>query len=359
MSWAVAAAIAAIAAGSTPTPPERPPSLEGAGTRQIAGQRVVAGFGGTHVPADLERMIRKGRLAGVVLFGDNLPSESAARRVVRRLRSIPRPQPVGEPLLVMVDQEGGAVKRLPGPPSLSAAQMGVRGAGEARRQGRRTGRYLSEFGINLDLAPVLDIGHGGGEIASTGRAFGSRRGRVTRVGNAFADGLAGRTVAAAAKHFPGFGAAGANTDDGRQTIALSKRRVRRTEEAPFRRFAANHGDVVMLSWAEYPALDPGTPAGLSRRIATCELRRRAGFRGVSITDAMDAAAVSGVGGPGKLGRRAARAGADLLLYTSVGDARAATGELVESLRDGSLDRGRFRAAARRVLRLRGSLRGNR
>lgn len=331
-------------------------SLAGTGDRQLAGQRIVAGFQGTSVPGELERMIRRGRLAGVVLFSSNVPSDAAARRLVGRLRSIPRPRPVGEPLLVMVDQEGGAVKRLPGPPSMSAASMGARGVGAARRQGARTGRYLEGFGINVDLAPVLDIGHPGGEIAATGRAFGSGADRVRRVGNAFAAGLERADVAATAKHFPGFGAARANTDDSAQTISLSKRKLRRHEERPFERFAARRNRLVMLSWAIYPALDPGTPAGLSGRIATRELRRRIGFRGVSITDAMSAAAVSGLGGPGKLARRAARAGSDLLLFTSVGDARAATGELVDSLRDGSLRRSRFKAAVRRTLRLRASLR---
>lgn len=355
MIAALVATAIAVAGGSTAAVPAADP-LADIGERQLAGQRLVAGFEGTRVPGSLKRMIRKGRLAGVVLFADNLPSEGAARAVVSRLRSIPRPRPVGEPLLVMVDQEGGLVKRLPGPPTMSAAAMGRRGASVARRQGRRTGRYLRGFEINVDLAPVLDIGHPGGEIAKTGRGFSARAGRVAAVGGAFAGGLGRGAVAATAKHFPGFGAARANTDDATQVIDLSKRRLRRREELPFERFAARGGELVMLSWAIYPALDPGTPAGLSRRIATRELRKRVGFRGVSITDAMDAAAVRGIGGPGKRARLAARAGSDLLLFAEIGDAQAAADELVESVRDGSLRRDRFRAAARRVLRLRGSLR---
>jgi beta-N-acetylhexosaminidase len=350
VATAIAVAGGSAAASSAPEP------LAGIGQRQLAGQRVVAGFEGTRVPGSLKRMIRKGRLAGVVLFADNLPSEDAARTVVGRLRSIPRPRPVGEPLLVMVDQEGGAVKRLPGPPSMSAAAMGRGGAAVARRQGRRTARYLDGFGINVDLAPVLDIAHPGGEIAKTGRGFASRAGRAGTAGGAFAGGLRRGGVAATAKHFPGFGAARANTDDATQVIGLSDRRLRRREERPFERFAARSGELVMLSWAIYPALDPGTPAGLSRRIATRELRKRVGYRGVSVTDAMDAAAVRGIGAPGKRARLAARAGSDLLLFTDVGEARAGTAELVASLRDGSLRRDRFRAAARRVLRLRNSLR---
>jgi beta-N-acetylhexosaminidase len=82
---------------------------------QLVGQRIV----------DLERRIRRGRIAGVVLFSDNVGSRAGVRRLVRRLQSIPRPSGLDQPLLVMVDQEGGLVKRLPGPPTLSAARMGA------------------------------------------------------------------------------------------------------------------------------------------------------------------------------------------------------------------------------------------
>lgn len=314
------------------------PDTTGLSAEQLAGQRFVTGFEGGSVPRWLERRIERGRLAGVVLFADNFDTVAEAKRLVDELRSIRRPAGLRQPLLVMVDQEGGMVKRLPGPPTMSAEQMGEAGAGVARRQGEKTGRMLREIGINVDLAPVLDIGFGGGEIADTHRAFGSRAALVTRAGNAFASGLRSKGIAATAKHFPGFGRARLNTDDARQTIDASAKRLRRSDERPFRAFAGRGGELVMLSLATYPALDRRLPAGLSKPIATGELRRRAGFDGVSITDSLDAAAAHAVGGTGKVARLAAKAGTDLLLYASGDSAQAGAKELSADLRRGRLGR---------------------
>ena len=94
---------------------------------QLVGQRLVVGFEGTQVPASVRRRIAAGELAGVILFDTNFSSDADAARLIGELQAIERPPEVDEPLLVMVDQEGGLVKRLPGPPDLSAAEMGAAG----------------------------------------------------------------------------------------------------------------------------------------------------------------------------------------------------------------------------------------
>ncbi len=135
----------------------------------------------------------------------------------------------------MVDQEGGQVKRLAGPPSASAAEMGARGAEFAREQGRRTGRSLRRLGIGIDLAPVLDVGRPGGAIAGEGRSFGSSAAAVTRTGvDGFAAGLADSGVAATAKHFPGLGTVATNTDSASQRVGLSRRQLRVLDERAIR-----------------------------------------------------------------------------------------------------------------------------
>jgi beta-N-acetylhexosaminidase len=132
---------------------------------QLAGERIVTGFGGSSVPASVRRMIRGGELAGVVLFAEQFPSRDAGRRLIRGLQAIPRPAGLRDPLLVMVDQEGGLVKRLSGPPTASAREMGAAGPAFSREQGSRTARNLREVGVNVDLAPVLDVARPGGTIA--------------------------------------------------------------------------------------------------------------------------------------------------------------------------------------------------
>src|SRR5215216_2617170 len=153
---------------------------------QLAGACVVAGFPGHHPPKELRRMIQAGEISGVILFSRNAGSRSAVRRLTAELQSIPRPAPVDQPLLVAVDQEGGLVRRLPGPPKLSAQEIGARGAGFAERIGRDTGKSLTRMGVNVDLAPVLDIGRPGRAIESEGRTFAGKPGAVAEIGGAFA-----------------------------------------------------------------------------------------------------------------------------------------------------------------------------
>jgi len=321
----------------------------------LAGERIVAGFDGVAVPPSLKGAIHAGRVAGVVLFADNLPGRAAARRLIAELQGIPRPPALRDPLLIMVDQEGGLVKRIDGAPTASAATMGARGAAFSREQGRRTAANLRQVGVNVDLAPVLDVARAGGTIAETGRGFGATAQRVAATAIPFAAALQAGGVAATGKHFPGMGAAVENTDFAVQRIALSKQALRGVDEAPYRAFAAAGGDLVMLSTAIYPAFSPA-PAAFSRAIVSGELRDRLGYEGVSITDALDSVAVRAFGGPAKAGVAAARAGSDLLLFTQPAPAERAWRALTAKLRAGRLDRDEFEAATQRVLDLRRELR---
>ena len=254
-------------------------------------------------------------------------------------------------MLISVDQEGGLVL---------AAARAAQALGEVDRcprSGLRAaarpgdGESLASMGVNVDLAPVLDLGRPGRAIFDEGRTFARKPGAVSRIGVGFARGLAAGGVAATAKHFPGLGAARINTDDAVQRIRLSAARLRGNDERPYAGFARAGGAIVMLSTATYPALSL-KPAALSRAIATRELRDRLGFQGVSITDALGSVSARAVGGPARTARAAAVAGTDLVLYTSLGEAARAQAALVRGLADGSLNRADFEASVSRVLALR-------
>lgn len=352
-------ALGAFALGATvgESPPPLAPRPSVASTLpppQLAGERLLVGIAGTAVSPRLRAAIAEGGIAGVVLFADNFPSRAAGRRLIASLQRIRRPRPLRDPLLVMVDQEGGEVKRVSGPPSASAARMGRAGPAFSRTQGARTAANLRQLGVNVDLAPVLDVARPGGVIATTDRGFGTSAAEVAATAVPFAEGLQAGGIAATGKHFPGLGAATENTDFAVQRIELSKQRLRRVDEAPFRAFVAAGGKLVMLSTAIYPTLSP-LPAAFSRPIATGELRRRLGFGGVSVSDALETVAVRSFGGPAAAAVAAARAGTDLLLFTDLAGAEAAADALVARLRGGQLRRGPFEASAQRVLDLRAGL----
>lgn len=342
--------------GDTTPPPPRPPLAATLSVPHLSGERIVVGLEGTRVSPRLERAIGEGRVAGVILFADNFPSRAAGRRLIARLQAIRRPPALRRPLLAMTDQEGGLVRRIDGAPSVSAAEMGARGAAFSRAQGERTAASLRDVGVNVDLAPVLDVARPGGTIAATGRGFGTGAAAVAASAVPFAEGLRGGGVAATAKHFPGMGAAAENTDFAVQRIGLPASTLRRVDEAPYRAFITAGGDLVMLSTAIYPAFSP-EPAAFARPVVNGELRRRLGFEGVTITDALDTVAVRAFGSPPAAGLAAVRAGSDLLLFTALAPAERAWRALVAKLRAGRLDRAEFEAAAQRVLDLRRELGG--
>lgn len=319
---------------------------------QRAGQRVIGGFAGRSIPAGLRRAIRRGWIGGVILFSRNLGSRKQIRRLTGDLQKIHRPAGLrGTPLLVAVDQEGGLVKRLAGAPRLSARQMGARGAPTARRQGLKTGRNLVNAGFNVDFAPVLDVARPGGVIDQTDRAFGRTAARVVRVGTAFADGLRAGGVAATAKHFPGLGAARENTDFEVQRIRLPRRELIRVDLKPFGRFVDSGGELIMVGTAIYPAFGRN-PAAFNRRIVVGQLRRRFGFSGVTVTDALGATAARAYGGPGSTAVAAAAAGTDLMLYGDWQSALRGERAMARRLRAGKLDRIEFQGAVARILNLR-------
>jgi beta-N-acetylhexosaminidase len=249
------------------------------------------------------------------------------------------------------------VRRIPGAPEPSAAEIGATGrVSAARRTGRAAGRNLRSARVNVDLAPVADVARPGSAMEREGRSYGRRPRKVARFASAFAAGLRGTGILATGKHFPGFGAARANTDLARVTINTPRARLRRVDERPYRALFRQGVRLVMLSTAIYSALDPGTPAAFSRRIAHGELRGRLGFRGVSMTDALGTPATAPYGDAAQVGVRAARAGVDLMLYSSYAAGKAAARRLAAAIRSGRVHRERAEHSVRRILDVRRALR---
>jgi beta-N-acetylhexosaminidase len=349
---AVAVAVAAAGIGG----PQAETSLHTITDEQLAGQRIAAGYPGYYPPSELLRRIRRGEVGGVILFRRNVKSRVQVARTIRRLQSVPRPQDLDEPLLVMVDQEGGKVVRIPGAPRRSAAQIGARGSARAARAaGRAAGRNLRAAGVNVDLAPVVDVARPRSAIEREQRAYGRDAGKVARLAGAFADGLEGAGVLASPKHFPGFGAAAHNTDHERVRIRVSRPELRTLDERPYVELFRRGVRLAMLSTAVYTAFDPRLPAALSRNVATGELREHLGFTGVSMTDALGTPATAPFGNAPRVGVLAARAGVDLMLYSSYEMGRAATRALARAIRAGRVDRADAETSLRRLFELRQSL----
>ncbi|MFI6154889.1 glycoside hydrolase family 3 N-terminal domain-containing protein [Kitasatospora sp. NPDC051170] len=330
--------------------------------RVLAGRRIVLSYPGPTPPPAVLRAIREGRAAGVILFGENITGPEQLAQAVAQLKQAAAESPDGLPLLLMTDQEGGKVRRLPGAPELSARRTGSapHPLAAAVSSGTGAARTLTDAGLNVNLAPVLDVYDTPGNfIDRYERSYGQDPRRVAESGTAFLAAQQGLGVAATAKHFPGLGAAAReeNTDTRPVTLPVTLERLRERDEAPYRAAIAAGVRLVMTSWAVYPALDPDHPAGFSPAVVQGELRGRLGFEGVTVTDALEAEALAPYGATGPRALAAARAGMDLILC-SARDAQQgedAAQALAAALDSGELDRAAFTAAVARVDALRASL----
>ena len=342
------------------------PALPKLSLEQMAGQRVIYSYGGLRPPAELLRLISHGDAAGVIFFSQNVSSRAQLTKVVAELEQADASpeNPVRTPLLLMTDQEGGQVRRVPGAPLLSELQIGESAdpSAAATNAGASAAQNLRGIGINVNLAPVLDVYRQQGDFDDQfQRSYSMNPAIVGELGADFITAQQRAGVAATAKHFPGLGAAAQpqDTDKVPVTLKLPLATIRDTDELPYKAAIAAGVRLVMVSWAVYPALEPGRPAGLSATIVNGELRQRLKFKGVTITDALEAGALRAFGPFQNRALLAAEAGMDLILCSvqNVGEGEQATVGLEDGYRDGELGKQAFAAALQRVLALRESLPG--
>ncbi|MBW2193699.1 MAG: glycoside hydrolase family 3 protein, partial [Deltaproteobacteria bacterium] len=148
---------------------------------QLAGQRLMVGFDGTEFNPDLEFLIQDLKVGGIVLFKRNVSSPEQLKDLCESSQAYARScgQP---PLFISIDQEGGQVARLGEPFTRFTGNPGMKGAEDAIRFADITAKELGSVGINMNLAPVLDIAPEHGTRVMAGRAFGHDPARVSRMG---------------------------------------------------------------------------------------------------------------------------------------------------------------------------------
>lgn len=282
----------------------------------MLGQSIVARFHGPQPPAAFLDRIRSGEIGGVILFADNVPGGiGQTRALTTELQSAARAGR-NPPLLIMTDQEGGTVRRLPGPPTMAASAMGS--SNLAFTQGIDTGRLLRSAGVNVDLAPVADVERAPGSFLGT-RAFGSSATVVAHRACAFAQGLQSQGVAYTLKHFPGLGRATGSTDDGPVSVTTPASSLR-ADYLPYADCGSGPFALVMVNSAIYPNLSGPLPAVMSPEIYRQELRIVAPQAPpLTISDDLEAPALAL---QPRAGEEAFAAGLDLLLYAQTSEASA-------------------------------------
>ncbi|MBV9718201.1 MAG: glycoside hydrolase family 3 protein [Candidatus Eremiobacteraeota bacterium] len=288
------------------------------------------------------------RFAGYILF----PPAGAGIREVRELTDSLRARD-DLPPVVAIDQEGGAVMRLRSDVEPMPSMMAVGAADEvdlAQRAGEQIAFDLRRAGCTLDFAPVLDLAIDAQNTVIGTRSFGSDPAQVTRLGSAFAQGLAAGGILPCYKHFPGHGATAVDSHKALPVINVDESTIRERDLVPFAA-VARQAPAIMSAHAIVTAFDARQPATLSRRIALEILRGELGFRGVFVTDCLEMGAVAERAAP--VAVEALAAGADLLLFSHhVEFAVEAAAEIERAIAERRLPLERLEEAHSRVSALR-------
>lgn len=334
-------------------------------TWQLAGEHLLATYGGLTPPSGLLTKLCQGQFAGVFFTGDNISSNTQIAGVVAQLKRASEcsTNPLRNyPLILQTDQEGGEVRRLSGAPLLSEKQIGESSNPPAAATAAGTGaaQTLLSVGMTANAAPIPDCYRQPGDFYDQyQRAYSMN---YTTAGNLAADFIKAQQakgVAATAKHFPSLCSAGAtqNTDVGPVTLWDHLSRIRTVDEDPYRTAIAAGVRLIMMSWAVYPNIGSRRPAGLSSLMVKGELRTRLGFNGVIETDAIEAGALNAFGSLPSRAVQAEVAGDDLVLDASenYADSTGILQGLVTAYKTGVINNADFTASADRVLDLRSTL----
>jgi beta-N-acetylhexosaminidase len=322
---------------------------------QKVGQVFMLGFEGTTLTSGNTALIRNLHLGGVTLFARNIEHARQLAKLIGELQTIADPVP----LFVSVDQEGGLVVRVTEGATIFPGSMALGAAGDprlAREVAQASARELLAMGINMDLAPVVDVNTNPLNPVIGVRAFGSDVGRVSRYGVETIEGLQTSGVSAVAKHFPGHGDTSTDSHHELPIVDHSLERLQAVELEPFRAAIAAGADGVMTAHVHVPVMEqrPDVPATLSSAVLKGVLRQQLGYQGLILTDALDMDAIKRDRSAAEAAVDAFEAGADLLLIAGIKqDDRNKLGDgppaLLQAVKSGRISQERLDESVLRVL----------
>jgi beta-N-acetylhexosaminidase len=322
---------------------------------RLADAVLVPPFPSPSAPRWLLRALENG-LAGVTLFGPNVSGPEQLSALTAALRAA-----AGEPVIA-IDEEGGDVTRLAhltGSPYPGNAALGaVDDVALTRAVYRALGTDLATVGINVNLAPSVDVNTTAGNPIIGTRSFGDRTDLVSRHAAAAVSGLQSAGVAACAKHFPGHGSTRDDTHHVVAAIDGDLARVRERDLPPFAAAIAAGVAAIMPGHLRLPGVTGDLPATQSAAALAGLLRGELGFTGVIISDALEMRAVSRPDGITNAAVRAVCAGVDLLCLGRDQDEQdylAVRAAITAAVRAGTLPEARLAEAAARVAGLRAAL----
>ncbi len=317
------------------------------------GQMVMIGVQGTDLTDDSKFMLRQFHIGGVLLFDRNLESAEQTKAFISHMQDYAQGEEAHQkvPLFIGIDEEGGDVVRgksfiAPPPSQLEIGQTGD--PGEAARSAEKTGKALKNLGINVNFAPVADVG------SPDRRSFSKDATKVTSFVGRAADGYESAGLLYALKHFPGIGKGRVDSHKEVSTVDASLQTLEAEDLAPFRKMIETRKPenmFILVSHLIYLAIDAEHSASQSRAVVTELLREKMGYQGIIITDDMEMGAVANHAPYRQLGVNAVKAGVDIVMvcheYEHENDIYMG---ILEAAQNGEISEAQIDASVKRIVK---------
>ena len=274
------------------------------------GQMVMIGIQGTKVDDDSLYMLNQYHMGGVILFDRNMESLEQVKQLTSDLQAQSNEK---VPLFIGIDEEGGDVVRMAEKltPAPSQKEIGATGDIEqAKTWAIKTAKSLKDIGINVNFAPVADVG------SNDKRSYSTDANTVIDFVRAATKGYQQENIIYSLKHFPGIGKGKVDSHIDSSSIDVVKEVLMTEDILPFKTIIDENEPndyFILVSHLKYPALDEEYPASLSSKIMTDLLRNKLGYKGIIITDDMEMGAVANHNDFRSIGVKAIKAGADIVL----------------------------------------------
>ena len=319
------------------------------------GQLLMIGFWGTTPSQEVVDLISRYHVGNIILFSRNIRDTQQVLELTQSLQRIAKEAGQRYPLLIAIDQENGLVQRLGEAATIFPGNMALGAIGSeevAYQVALGTGQELEDLGINMNLAPVVDVNNNPANPVIGVRSFGEDPDLVARLGAAMVKGYSATGILSCLKHFPGHGDTAIDSHLALPMIPYTLERLETVELVPFRRGIEAGAECVMIAHVSFPALTEldNLPATLSRAIIQGLLREQLNFHGVIVSDCLEMLAISETFGTERAAVMALQAGIDLVLVSHNYPQQRGSIEAIEAaLQVGELSPQTISQAAERVL----------
>ena len=285
-------------------------TVESMSQTEKLGQMVMIGIQGTKVDDDSLYMLNQYHMGGVILFDRNMENPEQVKQLTSDLQAQSNEK---VPLFIGIDEEGGDVVRMAEKltPPPSQKEIGATGDIEqAKTWAIKTAKSLKDMGINVNFAPVADVG------SNDKRSYSTDANTVIDFVRAATKGYQQENIIYSLKHFPGIGKGKVDSHIDSSSIDVAKEVLMTEDIIPFKTIIDENDPndyFILVSHLKYLALDEEYPASLSSKIMTDLLRNKLGYKGIIITDDMEMGAVANHNDFRSIGVKAVKAGADIVL----------------------------------------------